>query len=204
MNKKASHSIRVGTTAVVFVTRILKCSDVGSLVNPGCKYNGQQAYRAIDATMHTDEKELIECKGCARNCRICQRAWLMTPVSQENFTYKLLKRPKLQLRLSLKVFLKIKFEINVITYPTAINLSFLYRTCRCSWLSVTATTGTEWLVEPNMAVGRAIGTTPTRLTTVTLLSRCILREIRIKFTYILQRPLDAKIFYLKRAPIVAV
>ena len=207
---RAIHSIRVGITTVVFVTSILKCSDVGSLVNPGYKYNEQQAYPTRDVTKHIDEKKFIICKGCARfpiarivvSASAKERAWLRIPVSQEDFTYKILKRPKLLAKQSLKVFLKLKFEINVITYPTAINLwlwvpfsTGLVRVV--SWFSVTATTGTEWLAEPNMAVGRAIRTTPTRLTTVIFLSRCIPCNIRIKFTYVLQGPLDAKIFHLE-------
>ena len=66
MNKRTSQSIRVGTTTGVFVAIILKCNDVESLVNPGYKNNEQQAYPTKDTTMHIDEKNVIECKGCAR------------------------------------------------------------------------------------------------------------------------------------------
>ena len=148
---------------------------------PGYKNYAQQAYPTIDTTTHIDEKNVTECIGCARFpiARIVvsakkKRAWLMIPVSQENFTYKLLKRPKLQSRQPLKEILSIKFEIDMITYPTAINLSagVPFSTGLVEVvgsLSVTETTGTEWLAEPNRAVGRAIRTTPTRLTTDKLL-----------------------------------
>ena len=103
-----------------------------------------------------------------------------------------------------KYFLNLKKRLKLmITYPTAINLSAWVPFSTglvgvVSWLSVTATTGSEWLAEPNMAVGRAIRTTPTRLTTGTLLSRCILFGIGIKITYVPQRPLDAKNFHLEK------
>ena len=92
----------------------------------------------------------------------------------------------------------------MITHPTAINLSAWvpFSTGLVGliiWLSsVTATTGTEGLAEPNMAVGRAIRTTPTRLTTDTILNRCVPFEIGINFTYALQRPLGTKFFHLKK------
>ena len=66
MNNRASQSIRLGTTTEVFVAIILKCNDVGSLVNTGYKNNEQQAYATIDTTVHIDEKNVKECKGCAR------------------------------------------------------------------------------------------------------------------------------------------
>ena len=100
---------------------------------------------------------------------------------RKDFTYKLLKHPKLQSRQSLVVFLSLKFEIDVITYPTAINLSAEVPFSTglvevVGSLSVIETTGTEWLAEPNKAVGRAIRTTPTRLTTDKLLGVFILRS----------------------------
>ena len=66
MNNRASQSIRVGITTGVFVAIILECNDVASLVNSRYKYNEQQAYPTIDTTMHMDEKNVRECKGCAR------------------------------------------------------------------------------------------------------------------------------------------
>ena len=139
------------------------------------------------------------------NCRICQKwAWLMIPVSQERSYLQAPEAPKTPIKAILEsIFkLKIKFEINVITYPTAINLSAWVPSSTglvvVNWPSVTATTGKEWLAEPNIAVGRAIRTTPTRLTTDTLLSKCIPFKIGIKYTHVQQRPLDAKNFHLGR------
>ena len=66
MNNRASQSIRVGTTTGVFFAIILKCNNVASLVNPRYKNNEQQAYPTIDTTMHIDEKNVRECKGCTR------------------------------------------------------------------------------------------------------------------------------------------
>jgi hypothetical protein len=66
MNNRASQSIRAGTTTGVFVAIILRCSDIESLENSGYNNNEQQAYPTIDTTMHIDEKNVIECKGCAR------------------------------------------------------------------------------------------------------------------------------------------
>ena len=66
MSKRASQSTRVGTITEVFVTIILKCNNFESLVNLGYRNYEQQAYPTIDAMMHIEEKEFIECKGCAR------------------------------------------------------------------------------------------------------------------------------------------
>jgi hypothetical protein len=63
---RASQSIRVGTTTGVFVAIILKYNDVASLVNPGYDNNEKQAYPTIDTTKHIDDKNVRECKGCAR------------------------------------------------------------------------------------------------------------------------------------------
>ena len=158
----------------------------------------------MDTTMHIDEKNVRECKGCARfpmaRIVVSDKKSLVNDPVIIGFTYKLLKRPKLQSRQFYKVFFNLNFEIEVITYPTAINLSGVPFSSGfvVSWLSVTATTGTEWLAEPNIAVGRAIRTTPNRLTTDTLLSRCISCKIGIKSTDVLQKPLDAKNLHLER------
>ena len=114
-------------------------------------------------------------------------------------TYELLNRPKLQTRQLLRVILAIKYEIVVITHPTAINLS-AWVPFSTGLVMVVDWVSAEWSAEPNMAVGRAIRTTPIRLTTDTLLSRCIPFEIGINFTgtYFLHRPLDAENFHLER------
>ena len=92
----------------------------------------------MDTTMHIDEKNVRECKGCARfpMARIVvsakKRAWSIIPGPQERFTYKLLKHPKLQLTQPFKVFLNLEFEIEVINVPNgdqSFSLSsFLHRT----------------------------------------------------------------------------
>ena len=125
----------------------------------------------------------------------------MIPVLQERFTYKLLKSPQLRSRQLLGVMLDLNFEIDVITYPTAINLS-AWVPFSTGLVGIVGRLSAEWLAEPNMAVGRAIRTTPTRLTTDTFLSRRVPFEIGIEFTgtYFLHRPLDAENFHLERGP----
>ena len=62
--------------------------------------NEQQAYPTIDTTMHIDEKEFIECKGCARfpMARIVvsakKRTWLVISVSPEIFYLQAPEAPK--------------------------------------------------------------------------------------------------------------
>ena len=144
MNNRASQSIRLGTTTGVFVVIILTCNGVGWVVNPGYKSNEQQAYPTIDTKVHIDEKDVRECKGCARfpMARIVVSSKKKSLVNDSGihrkyFTDKLLKRPKLQSRQSLKVFFKLKEKIeiddNVPNCDQSISLSsFLYRTCRGS------------------------------------------------------------------------
>ena len=167
MTNRASQSIQVEMTIGFFIAIILGLDAVGSVL----RYNDdkQQIYHTIDAMMHINEKDMIECKACARfpmaQSDISVKKSLLMITSYKKIPHTSCWGTQNSNQSNPWEYLSLNFcKMDMKMHPTAINLSTWVPFSTTfkfvgviSWplASVTGTGTSEpgWLAEPKMAAG---------------------------------------------------